>query len=158
MALVDNLRIFPTFPENPSELIVNISNALELALTLHVRTSFVPAGFGLTFLSSISLPTPFLTQLSTYLESTVSPVISSALSTQSSGLPPPAAWVSVQPALLSLISAVPPFMAGISGALFWSAIILTISLAILPPIPDVSGDSSESEAGSPDDVFLRIDD
>jgi hypothetical protein len=129
MSLSTNLRIFfPNSPNPHSQEILNISNALGVAIAATITTSLVPA-IGTIFLSSLPSPTPLMTSLGLYLDTTVSPVISSALSVQAStGVPSLAAWQTVS-STLNLIPA-PPFFAGVDGSNFWQAIIQTLMVAI----------------------------
>jgi hypothetical protein len=155
MSLVDNLPIFmPLSPNPPSEEMQKISDALDFAILMSIQTQLVPS-IGSFFFASLPNPNPFLISLATYLDSTVSPVISSAISVQlSSGIPAIAAWLTVIPSL-SLIPS-PVFMAGLDGFLFWSAIIQTIRLAI--PVPEIPPEeSSSSSSGSSGEVeVLRV--
>lgn len=158
MSLIENLRIFmPLSPNPPTDEMQAISNALEAAMTVCIRTSFVPT-FGTIFLSSLTIiPTSFLQLLAAYLDLTISPIITTAQSLLSTIGAPIAAWVSVQPAFDAIMFAAPPFMAGILGVLFWSAIISTIRLAIIPPVVNESSmDSSVVETEEREEV-LRID-
>lgn len=160
MTLVQNMPLFmPLSPNPPVDEVQKISDALEVAMNLTIRTTFVPL-IGTIFLSSLTIPpTPFLTSLGAYLDASVSPIISAALSAQATVGGPIAAWMTVQPAFDAIILAAPPFMAGIFGSLFWAAIIFTIRLAILPPIPDSDSSSRESESVdlSGRDAVLRVD-
>lgn len=158
MTLAQNLPLFmPLSPNPPVDEIQKISDALEVAMTATIRTSFVPL-IGTVFLSNLTIPpTPFLLALGAYLDASVSPIISAALAAQATAGGPIGAWLLVQPSFDAITPLAPPFMAGIFGALFWAAIIFTIRLAILPPIPDVSGSSTESTDFSGRDPVLRVD-
>lgn len=151
MSLEQNILIFlPNCPVPIDDNLKKISDGLELAITNHIRVGFVPAGFSLSFLSMAPL-TPFVISLGSYLESVMSPIISSALAASSTiGTLP--AWASVQPAIFALYNSPPPFMTGIFAVQFWQSILFTIS-ASLPPPPtvDSSGDSSSR------DEVLRVD-
>lgn len=143
--LANNMKtIFPLFPNPPDLEFMKISNALDAALVAHVQNVFVPAGFGATLLGAMASPSPFMVLLSNYLESILSPILTSALSLEnnpSSPLPHLLAWANIQPSFDALILSVPPFMAGLQGAIFWQAIILTIRFFIVPaeiPIPEES--------------------
>jgi hypothetical protein len=132
MSLITNLSVFlPNTPTPPDSGMVSISNALEQAMTICIRTSFVPT-FGTLFLSFISQSNPFLISLAAYFDIVINPIIAAALSVQASVGGPVPAWASVQPSFDALNLAAPNFMAGEYGLLFWRAIILTIKLAIAP--------------------------
>lgn len=120
----------PSTPNPPEDGLVQISNALELAITTNIRTSFVP-GIGAMFIANLSNPNSFLLSLGAYLDVTITPIISTAAGLQSSMGQLPA-WTSVQPSFDALLSSVPPFMGGEFGALFWQAILLTIRTALSP--------------------------
>jgi hypothetical protein len=147
MSLSDNLPIFlPLTPRPPTEEVEKISAALEVAITVCIRTSFVPS-IGTIFLSNLTLTqNTFLSALAVYLDLTVSPIISAALAAQASVGGPIPAWLSIQPSFDAISLAAPPFMAGVFGNLFWLAIIYTIRTAILPP----TGESSESSDSTTD--------
>ncbi len=133
MSLIENMKIFmPLTPDPPSKEIENISNALQTAISIHIIAALSP-GLGSTFLSLIPQPTIFLSNLATYLTSTIDPILSTALAAQST-LGSIGAWASVQPTFDALMITAPPFMPGPSGLLFWSAILTTIRLAISIPI------------------------
>jgi hypothetical protein len=158
MPLSDNIKILmPLAPVPTDENVEKISAALEVALTTNVRVAFVPT-IGVTFLASLSpeVINPFTTMLSTHLDTVIGPIISAALAASPTVGGPIMAWASIQPSFDALALAAPPFMAGLMGLLFWQAILTTIRLAILPPIPSIPQD--EGEIG-PDGrrVVLRID-
>lgn len=161
MTLAQNLPLFmPLSPNPPVDEVQKISDALESAMTLTIRTTFVPL-IGTIFLSSLTIPpTPFLQALGAYLDASVSPIISAALVAQATAGGPIGAWLTVQPAFDAITPLAPPFMAGVFGSLFWAAIIFTIRLAILPPIPD-SSDSTGTGVEPSDiegrDPVLRVD-
>lgn len=157
MPLIENMKAFmPLTPSPADPNMEKISNALEVALTTNVRLAFVPT-IGTTFLASLSpeVINPFTASLASHLDLVIGPIISAALSAMPTG-GPILAWASVQPSFDALALAAPPFMAGVAGLLFWQSILLTIRLAILPPIPTIPED--EGEIG-PDGrrVVLRID-
>lgn len=139
-ALLRTLKtIFPQTPDPPDPGVSAISAALDSAMATHIVTTFVPAGIGSTFLSSLTIaPTPFLQSLASYLDVTISPILSTALGLEtnpSSPQPHLLAWFNVQSAFDSLVPAVPPFMSGPQGALFWQAILITIRTVIIPTPP-----------------------
>lgn len=152
MTLEQNILIFlPNSPRPADQNLKRISDGLELAITNHIRVGFVPVGFGASFLS-IAPPTPFIIALASYLDSVISPIISSALAASSTiGTLP--AWASVQPAIFALWNFPPPFMAGIFAVQFWQSILFTIS-ASLPP-PPIAESSGSGEVGV--EEVLRID-
>lgn len=154
--LSDNMPLFlPLTPRPPTDEVQKISNALETAITLCIRTSFVPS-IGAIFLSSLELPpNPFLISLGAHLDLTVSPIIAAALAAQSALGGPIPAWLSIQPSFDAISLAAPPFMAGIFGNLFWLSIIYTIRTAILPPVDGSTSDDSESSFAGRDEV-LRV--
>lgn len=154
MTLLTNMKLLmPLAPDPPDQGMQAISDALEIAVTTNIRVAFVP-GIGVTFLQALRQPNPFLILLSTYLDLTVTPIISTALSLQPTLGGPLPAWLTVQPSFDAIAAIVPPFMAGGFGALFWQAIILSIRLA-LPPPPPLSNTNEDDEESS--DVVLRID-
>lgn len=159
MTLAQNITIFlPLSPQPPDDNLKKISDALELAISIHIRATFVPAGFGTTFISAAP-PNPFISALGAFLESTISPIISTAASLQAT-IGPLAAWASVQPAILALYPSSPPFMPGILGIPFWQSILFTISAALPLPIPESSSSTSTPGTESTTDTsteVLRID-
>lgn len=150
MRLANNLKtFFPLTPDPPEAKVLEISNALDLAMVQHIEIVYVPAGFGATFLAGIPTQTPFLTLLSNYLDLVISPILTTALSLEtnpSSPQPHLLAWANVQSAFDALITAVPPFMAGVDGLVLWQAILFTIRFFITPaplPLPEDSPTSSD---------------
>lgn len=146
--LIQNLKtVFPLTPEPPNQKVLEISTALQVALSTHVLAAYVPVGFGSTFISSLVTSTPFLVSLGSYLDLTISPILSTALTLEtnpSSPQPHLLAWGSVQGAFEPLVVATPPFMGGIDGFLLWQAILITIRFFLLPefpPPPTPDGDS-----------------
>lgn len=146
-SLVQNLKIFfPETPDPPDSKVLEISAALDLAMLQHIITSYVPAGFGNTFSSGVSNPTAFIISLGSYLNAVISPILSSALSIESTpGSNKLLAWGAVQPSFDALLGATPPFMAGIDGFRLWQAILVTIRTALVPafpiPVPEIDSDS-----------------
>lgn len=154
MTLIDNMKLLmPLTPDPPDPNMQAISDALELAITTNIRTVFAP-GIGAVFLANATSPSPFILALGAYLDVTITPIISAALAAQPSVGGPLPAWLTVQPSFDALAGAIPPFMAGIFGALFWQAILLTIRLSLPPPPP--IPESSDSDSGGRDEV-LRVD-
>lgn len=151
MRLANNLStVFPDTPNPPDQKVLEISNALDAAMITHIQNVYVPVGFGQAFLGALVTQTPFLQSLAAYLDTTISPILSTALSLEnnpSSPLPHLVAWANVQPSFDALIPAVPPFMAGPQGALFWQVILLTIRFFITPlEIPEEEEDSSSDDS------------
>lgn len=152
MTLIDNMRLLMPLSPNPADPNMEaISNALEIAMTAHIRIIFAP-GIGATFLASLPFVNPFLIALGAYLDATISPIISTALAAQPTVGGPLPAWLTVQPSFDALILAVPSFMAGIFGALFWQALLVTIRLALPPPPP-----ISENSGGGGHEEVLKVD-
>lgn len=145
MTLLDNMKLLmPLTPDPPDDGMRAISDALEIAVTTNVRLAFVP-GIGVTFLQALPQPNPFLTLLSAYLDLTITPIISTALSVQPTLGGPLPAWLSVQPSFDAIAAIIPPFMAGGFGALFWQAIILSIRFALPPPPPELPSSDSDGD-------------
>lgn len=157
MSLIENMKIFMPFtPDPPTDEMQNISNALESAISFCIRISFIPS-LGVVFLSSLASPTPFIQLLAAHIDATISPIIATAQSVQVSLGGPIAAWVSVQPSFDALLPAVPAFMAGPFGNLFWAAILLTIRLAIsIPSIDETSSTTDSTESTESRDEVLRV--
>ncbi len=133
MNLLDALR--STFPATqPNDQLRSISSALSLAINSHIVSTFVPAGFGSTFLSAVPAPTPAVVAISTQLEVGVSPVIAAAITalTNPATPAPAAAWMAVNSILLTIPP--PAILAGPDGARLWSTILLVIISAV-PSIP-----------------------
>jgi hypothetical protein len=146
--LVENMKLLmPLSPSSPDPGVQAISDALEVAMTVHIRAALIP-GIGQTFIASLSSPNPFLLSLGAYLDAVITPIISSAAAVQATLGGPIPAWMSIQPSFDAAALAVPPFMAGPFGTLFWQAIVLTIRLAILPPIPSSGDEGAESDANT----------
>jgi hypothetical protein len=155
MTLLESILItLPQSPQPPDDNLKKISDALELAITIHIRVAFVPVGFGVTF-AQAAPQNPFILLLGQYLESTISPFISTAASAQATIGPLPA-WASVIPGITALQPFAPPFMPGIFGVQFWTAILITIIASLPPPPPEEISGSSESTSGESTEV-LRID-
>ena len=137
--LVRNIKtFFPLAPEPPNQKVAEISVALDTAMLTHITTVYIPAGFGATFMGALITSTPFLLSLGTYLDTILSPILTTALSLENNPTTPQPhllAWGSIQGSFDALIPAVPPFMAGIEGALLWQAILFTIRFFIVPEFP-----------------------
>lgn len=155
MSLVSTLKnIFPDTPDPPDPKVVEISTALDAAMLVHIVSTFVPAAFGQTFVAGISAPTPFISSLGVYLTSVLTPILTTAKTAESvPGSNHLLAWGAVQPAILALYPAVPPFMAGPDGARFWSAILITIQSIITPEFPPPP---PEEDGGITEDGIITL--
>jgi hypothetical protein len=147
MSLVDNIKILmPLAPVPADPGMQAISDALEVAMTTNIRATFVP-GIGAVFMAALPNPNPFQIAMAVHLDTTVTPIISTALSVQATLGGPIPAWMSVQPSFDAIALIVPASMAGGLGVLFWQAVVLTIRLAILPPLPPPPGSGGTDSDG-----------
>lgn len=147
MGLATNLKIFfPETPSPPDPKVLEISTALDLAIVQHIVTTYIPTGFGQTFLAGISSPTAIIASLAAYLTTTLSPILSAALAAESTpGSSHLLAWGVIQPSFDTLSAASPPFLGGPDGLRLWQAIVLTIRTGLIPefpPPPEIDTDIS----------------
>lgn len=148
-SLTQTLKIFfPNSPDPPAKEVLEISNALDAAILMHVATAYVPAAFGTTFQSGLSSPAPFMISLSTYLTSVMTPVLAAALTAESvPGSNHTLAWGTVQPSFDVVSTIIPPFMAGVDGFKLWQAIVMTIRTGLIPTFPPPSSSPDSGTIG-----------